>query len=263
MKDNLKTIVNSLRHIQTEGGIGNFVVFIADANKNYFIQFAGEAGSSELHAEAVSNNFLSPEFRLSERQVIQLQSMGWTPPDEVNFYREWQAKTDEDRLVIAQETMDSFVKVYGLNPNQPLTVEMVPDDIEAGYSEEITPNKEEIDEILAEFNLEILEVLDTEGTGIFFYGDKPTNSVSVTWRLSYGEKLSNKGSWRAEIIIEDFGRGEVYIMDALMDKTVCKLITAGGAVFPCRIYDIDYVIDGYPTIYFEVCSLDHQGAKLY
>jgi hypothetical protein len=265
MKDNLKTIINSLKRIQKEGGAGNFVIFTADANKNYYIQFAGEAGSSKLYAEAVSNNYLPPQFRLGEKQIIQLQSIGWNtpPPDGVNFYREWHAKTDEDRLIIAQEIMHTFVEVYGLNPNQSLNVELVLDNIEAEYTKEITPDKKEVGEILVEFNREVLEVLETKGTGIFFYSDKPTDSVSVTWRLNYGEKLSNKGSWRAEIIIKNFGPGEVYIMDALMDKTVCKLMTAEGAVFPCKIYDIDHIIDGYPTIYFEVCSLDQQGAELY
>lgn len=136
MNDNLVTIVNSLKRIQTEGGSGNFVVLNISTPKNYYIQFTGESGKSKLYAEAVSNNYLQPEFVLSEKQIAQLQSIGWcSPPVDGNFYQEWQARNDEDRELIAEVVMLTFTEVYGLSANQLLDVKLTLDGADIEYNE--------------------------------------------------------------------------------------------------------------------------------
>ncbi len=134
MESDLATIVTSLRQIQTEGDdiASNFVILIADNEKNYYIQFAtghdetplgGDAAS--LYSEAVGNEVLRPEFALSPEQIARLQSLGWKPaPATPNFYRTWKAADDNDRRLIAQEVMRAFTEVYGLPRNRAIEVEL-------------------------------------------------------------------------------------------------------------------------------------------
>ena len=125
MEDKLATIVASLRRIQEEGG-HNFVIFHADAEKNYYIQFSCEPGEAKLYAEAVGNQFLAPEFALNPAQIARLKTMGWHSPGpgSVNFYRRWKAISDHERLLIAREVMRTFTEVYGYLLNQPISVEL-------------------------------------------------------------------------------------------------------------------------------------------
>jgi hypothetical protein len=126
MEDELAQIANSLRHIQEEGEEGNFALFIVDDQKNYYIQFTAEPGETSLHAEAVSNEYLDPEFALTPEQIARLQSMGWNAPGTFpNFYQDREAITDEDRLQIAREVMQASIEVYGWMPGQPINVELV------------------------------------------------------------------------------------------------------------------------------------------
>ena len=125
-EENVATIATLLQRIQEEGGTGNFVVFIADAEANYYIQFAGEASEPELYAEAVSNEFLEPKFKLNQDQISALQALGWSAPssDRVNFYRDWHATNHEHRVHIAREVMRTFSEIYGIAPDQPLSVNL-------------------------------------------------------------------------------------------------------------------------------------------
>lgn len=127
MPDNVARIMTYLQQIQEEGGSNNFVVFVANPEANYYIQFAGEVGQSKLYAEAVSNNFLEPKFKLNDAQISHLETLGWKapPPDGMNFFREWQADTEVDRQQIAQEVMRTLTEVYGVAPHQVLGVNLV------------------------------------------------------------------------------------------------------------------------------------------
>ena len=68
------------------------------------MQFAASRGITTVRAEAVSNEYLEPPFTLDEPQSEALLSMGWNPPtleEGGNFYRDWEAKNEEDRRLIA------------------------------------------------------------------------------------------------------------------------------------------------------------------
>ena len=129
MDRDLATIAGSLRRIQDDGGGGSFVVFTLDEEKGYYIQLAVGPREGLLWAEAVSNKFLQPEFALSPERTARLESMGWNAPRQSsnfkNFYREWEAASDGDRLQIARETVRVMVEVYGWAPGQSLQVELV------------------------------------------------------------------------------------------------------------------------------------------
>jgi hypothetical protein len=126
-KSVLKTIVTSLRRIQEEGGQGNFVVFIADAHKDYYIQFAAEAGETELYGEAVGNENLNPQHALDESQIMHLQSLGWdiSPGDAGNHSQVWQVTTDKERQRIAETVVQTFIGVYGIHPDETMEVNLV------------------------------------------------------------------------------------------------------------------------------------------
>jgi hypothetical protein len=123
---NLVTIVTTLRQIQAEGGAQNFVIFKADDEKNYYIQFTSGRGDMKLYAEAVSNKYLSPQFALNAEQIQALKKLGWAPPVEgfVNFNRTWDADNDAQRLAIARLVMRTFGEIYGIDPARPLTIEL-------------------------------------------------------------------------------------------------------------------------------------------
>lgn len=127
---NLDLIVTSLRGIQSEGGEGNFAVFDLENGRNYYIQFSGSPGESQLYAEAVSNEFLSSNAILTANQMAQLQSLGWNSPDpnvSPNFYRTWVAENDNQRTTIGLHILEAFEQVYGMQPGDSLSVEMTLD----------------------------------------------------------------------------------------------------------------------------------------
>jgi hypothetical protein len=126
-KDNLHKIALSLKRIQAEGGDHNFVIFtVGDDEAGYYLQFAGGLARTLLYGEAVSNHFLQEEWKLGQQQIDKLQTLGWQPPtsDKVNFYCEWQAKSSEDRVAIAEMVIKTFTEVYGLNLDRGLHINL-------------------------------------------------------------------------------------------------------------------------------------------
>ena len=127
--DNLKTITASLKRLQTEGGEGGYVIFVANEKKNYYVQFSGSRSTRLLDAEAVSNKFLKPEYSLRQEQIAKLISMGWKPPSvgskgSPNYFRDWKSTNDEERLTIGQAVLRTLIDVYGLDNSRPITLQM-------------------------------------------------------------------------------------------------------------------------------------------
>ena len=119
-------IAQNLRKIQKGGGEGNFVIFTVDLEANTFIQLVGKKDDARLYAETPSNQVIPDGHQLSEDQDDLLEVLGWQPPagDELNYHRTWRATSHEDRLMIAQEIMQTFVEVYGIEADQPLDVNL-------------------------------------------------------------------------------------------------------------------------------------------
>ncbi len=136
LADSLPVIVASLKQVQFEGQpIENFVIFFADIEKNYYIQVAPESDASpyspnvdeySLCAEAVGNEVLDSRFKLHTTQIEKLSEFGWKEsPLTPNFYQTWHIETDDERILIAQIIIGTFVDVYGVLPNQRLGVQVV------------------------------------------------------------------------------------------------------------------------------------------
>jgi len=124
--DNTTVIMNALLEIQERGGQGNFVIFMSDEEKNYFIQFAAKRGDKTLYGEAVSNVYLEPKYALDANQIERLKVIGWQYESEgSNLYKYWEANNDDERLNIAQAVIQTFIEVYGMSPLQQITVNVV------------------------------------------------------------------------------------------------------------------------------------------
>ena len=114
-----------LRCIQEDGGEGNIVIFIADADKNYYIQIMANKGEERLLAESVSNEFLKDKFKLKTGQIQKLFELGWKRPGPTpNFYREWRVTDDQSRFTIARVLIDTFAEGYGWTPDQGMETEL-------------------------------------------------------------------------------------------------------------------------------------------
>lgn len=125
----------------------------------------------------------------------------------------------------------------------------------------------------------------TEGKGIFIYGNNPKNIIPITWKLSAGKMLSNESSWRAIITLKfpsdpkksntiSGTKIKVYhplnpqrerqvvsdILKAIDQDFIFKLRIEDDLEYPCGIFSIEDFLD-YPVggIYIlEICSRDHQ-----
>lgn len=112
---NLVVMAQSLKQVQEEGGQANAVIFTADPERNYYVQFAGAKGQPELYAEAVSNQYIPQAYALSDEQSAQLEAMGWSLQPGGNYIREFEASSDDERMAIAKEVLRVFVEVYGVS----------------------------------------------------------------------------------------------------------------------------------------------------
>ena len=121
-KENLtvQLIAHNLKRIQSEGGDSNFVIFIANQDANYYIQVAGQNGDSNLYIEAVNNDYISRQYKLEAAALSKLKELGWAdldPDGSGNYYQNWQVNSDEVRLQIAVNLMNTFMEVYGFDSN--------------------------------------------------------------------------------------------------------------------------------------------------
>jgi hypothetical protein len=136
LANSLPDIVASLKQVQSIGEpIENFVIFFADKAKNIYIQVALESTESpyssnvdeySLYAEAVGNAELDSQFRLNTTQIEKLKEIGWKESSLIpNYYQTWHAKTNDERTLIAQTIIDTFINVYGVSPSRKIEGQVV------------------------------------------------------------------------------------------------------------------------------------------
>lgn len=91
-KVNLKTdkIAHSLKRITSEGGNGNFVIFLIDSGKNYYMQAAAIKGAVEVFVEIVGNSVLASKDRLTQDQINIIKELGWEGDKGQNFSRSFE-----------------------------------------------------------------------------------------------------------------------------------------------------------------------------
>jgi len=122
-----RAITAALRRIVEEGSDHNFVILHADDSKNYYVQFAGSRGQAVVRGEAVSNHYLEPAHMLSPKRSKALLALGWNPPapgQDMNFYRDWDARSAKTRRQMARLAMQTLVEIYGLAPTERVGFEL-------------------------------------------------------------------------------------------------------------------------------------------
>ncbi len=105
----IKTAINK---ILKEGGDSNY--FVIDITKDYYIQAASSKGAEDVFCEAVSNQYLSKESKLTDEQLAKLKQIGWNTPTEsnVNFFIERPANNKEAIEALANFISTTVSAVY-------------------------------------------------------------------------------------------------------------------------------------------------------
>ncbi|MEA5403400.1 hypothetical protein VB776_10765 [Arcicella sp. DC2W] len=109
---NIALIKTAINKILKEGGDSNY--FVIDITKDYYIQAASSKGAEDVFCEAVSNQYLSKESKLTDEQLAKLKQIGWNTPTEsnVNFFVERPANNKEAIEALANFISTTVSAVY-------------------------------------------------------------------------------------------------------------------------------------------------------
>ena len=127
LSGNLARIVHALRCMYEEGLGGNFATFSYRGEQNYFVQFAADTQNAELTGDASSNNYIELEYFLKDDQIELIEQMGWEvpEPDGFGFSKSFHAANNAERYAIAVEVQSIFEKVYRVDFNRALSINLV------------------------------------------------------------------------------------------------------------------------------------------
>jgi hypothetical protein len=138
MLKNIRLIAESLRFLQ-EVAEGGHAIFTGGREWQAYVQFLCGEGDRIAYGEAVSNGNLPDGHQMTEAEERRLVELGWHPPAKQkrtrskkpraanNYFREWAARTDDDRYAIAGVAMTTLLDVYGHYPGEPVHIEFRPD----------------------------------------------------------------------------------------------------------------------------------------
>lgn len=79
---NIQDLIYNLNHLVTQCGEGSFLIVTCD---EAYMQFAAGTTRGEIYCEAVSNEFLPDDARLSPEKVDVLKKMGFVDPENSHF----------------------------------------------------------------------------------------------------------------------------------------------------------------------------------
>ena len=115
-----KMIRPELERILPEGLV--HFIFHLSWEKSYFVQ-AGNIGQNAISVETVSNHALSDPDRLNEKQTARLIELGFKPPEEFNYTREFESIDDAKLTEIAELMLTTMIDVFGYVPGTPVEIE--------------------------------------------------------------------------------------------------------------------------------------------
>ena len=84
---------------------------------NIYIQYSFMPEEEMIWWEAVSNEYLNEEEKLTASKEKILESMGFSLKDNPNFFKTVKVKGDYEFQEIAQKSIEIFEKVYDKGPN--------------------------------------------------------------------------------------------------------------------------------------------------
>ncbi len=123
LTDAEEEISSGLLALTLEGGPGSFLVI---SSGEIYIQFAGNVGNQRLRCEAISNQYLSGNLKISAAASDKLKSLGFVlggDPIE-SFSRTYDLPTDDYATGLAQLTMRILTEVYGVAPTAEVEVHL-------------------------------------------------------------------------------------------------------------------------------------------
>jgi hypothetical protein len=115
-------IALDLKKLRTDGGSGNFMIVSAD---DIYVQFACSRGSSQIHCEAVGNDYLDRQHRLPPEKVDELEKLHFDLQDEpANFVREFEVASEEHARELARLGLDILERIYGCARTSRINIEL-------------------------------------------------------------------------------------------------------------------------------------------
>lgn len=123
--NNIGTIAGSLQRLSGAGGSWNFLIVMADPQRNCYIQAAGGKRDPLLYLEAVGPRYLhgrGEPFPLAELQRLGWQVDGRDPQG--NLYRYWRLDGEADSRVLAGLIAETFERAYGVPAGKRYVMEM-------------------------------------------------------------------------------------------------------------------------------------------
>ena len=127
LQENTRLISELLRIMQTVLFGYSHAIFTGGNDWAYYVQFQCIRDQAEVYAEAVGNRHLEAPYRLSREQITTLLSLKWEEPDKTsagNYRRVWEARSDQDRTIIAGTVMQTFLDVYEHPAGEELQLEV-------------------------------------------------------------------------------------------------------------------------------------------
>jgi len=118
-------IAEYLRRLVKEGKEGAFLIISIRSNKIY-VQFSYNPKSEgTVYCEAVSDEYLPKELKLSEDQIWRLKQLGFQSPgsdngEPLNFNQNVSIANDEEILALAKMTGQIFFDVYYMSADEKL-----------------------------------------------------------------------------------------------------------------------------------------------
>ena len=107
-----EVIISAIEQILYKGGKSNFLIFNLDSD--YFIQMAAGRGDYEIYCEAISDNYLEEDKRLTKEQKGILRSLLWNDPksSEDNYYIKYKVNSELSRIRLAELILKTANQVY-------------------------------------------------------------------------------------------------------------------------------------------------------
>lgn len=127
VRAHIDLVTRSLRQLLLAPTVRQFLIVEVDGMEGLYAQFS--VAEQELHGELIATRFLGPLHRPGSKQLQMLRAYGWKPPNKElpNFHKTFQSALHHPRTV-AREIVDLLINVYGMPPDDPLSVRFGDDD---------------------------------------------------------------------------------------------------------------------------------------
>jgi hypothetical protein len=127
VRAHIDLVARSLQELARAPAVHEFLIVEVDGMEGLYAQFT--VTEQDLHGELIATRFLGPLHRPGSKQLQMLREYGWKSPniELPNFHKTFQSWLHHPRGV-AREIVDLLINVYGMPPDDPLSVRFGDDD---------------------------------------------------------------------------------------------------------------------------------------